>query len=73
MEPYSANKIKRKKNRNPEFDAVDKDIAISFTSISHEAISNNIYNEDDIYNGEEKIPFKKRDPEHQTILRDEFE
>ncbi len=66
MEPYSADKIKRKKNRNPEFDAVDKDITISFTYMFQNTITNNINN------GGEKIPFKKRDLEYQTILRDEF-
>ncbi len=66
MEPYSADKIKRKKNRNPEFDAMHKDIAISFTSMFQNAITNNIYN------GGEKISFKKRDLDYQTILREEF-
>lgn len=68
MEPYSADKIKRKKRKHQELDAVDKVITpIPFTYVYHEANTNNIYN------GGEKIPFKKRDPEYQAILQDEFE
>ena len=65
MEPYSADKIKRKKRKqnNLEEDILPPpNLVIPFKV----AFTN-------IYDGNEKIPFKERDPQYQAILRDEFE
>ncbi|MFX1490307.1 MAG: hypothetical protein ACFFBI_14240 [Promethearchaeota archaeon] len=63
MEPYSADKIKRKKRKyfDPKEEII---INVPFS---------NIVKSNDIYKGDEKIPFKKRVPEYQAILRNEFE
>ncbi|GAG84663.1 unnamed protein product [marine sediment metagenome] len=62
MEPYSADKAKRKKrkydNHNPE-----EGLIIPFNLILRK----------DIYEGSEKIPFKRREHDFQAILREEFE
>jgi hypothetical protein len=43
-----------------------KEITIPFSSLLDHV------NPSDIYNGEEKIPFKKQHPEYQKILLNEF-
>jgi len=69
MEPYSADKIKRKKRKTYDH----KDEIVPTTT--HPVIPFNLINRKgiDIYEGSEKIPFKKRERDFQSILRDEFE
>ncbi|MFX0043676.1 MAG: hypothetical protein ACFE8L_12260 [Candidatus Hodarchaeota archaeon] len=67
MEPHSADKIKRKKRKyhdpRERYTPLDGNIIIPFKLLVRK----------DIYEGKEKKPFKKRDPEFQAILRNEFE
>jgi len=70
MELYSADKIKRKKRKYHTLETYYSNKIITprlFKSLFREGYSYNIYN------GEEKMPFKKRVLEYQKILRAEFE
>jgi len=66
MEPYSADKIKRKKRKyrdsRKRYTSLNGNIVIPFKLMVRK----------DIYEGNEKIPFQKRDPKFQAILRNEF-
>ena len=67
MEPYSADKIKRKKRKYSDTneDIITNNIVIPFNVVLRKG--------NDIYQGSEKIPFRKRNYAFQTILRNEFE
>ncbi len=70
MEPYSTDKIKRRKRKyyNNEGELYplvnDRSTIIPFKLAFREFNT--------IYDGKEKMPFKKRDPNYQAIFRNEF-
>ena len=73
MESYSADDIKRKKRKNHN---TDKDVVLPTDGnnlIIPFTVSFRKENSFYIYDGKEKIPFKKRDPKFQELLRNEFE
>ncbi|UCD02214.1 MAG: hypothetical protein JSV23_04130 [Promethearchaeota archaeon] len=51
--------------------SLERDIDISQIVIPFSKMFGS-YKISDIYSGKEKIPFKERDPEYKTILRQEF-
>ncbi len=71
MEPYSADDIKRKKRRYPKFERGRRSWPIKTLAPSKLIFQTNdpIYN---IYDGTEKMVFKKRNIHYQEIFQNEF-
>ncbi len=60
----------RKENFNENIS--ERDIDISQLVVPFSKLFRNYESHPDIYSGNEKIPFKERDPDYKLILRQEF-
>ena len=68
MEPYSTDKIKRRKRKHYDLTPEFPKLIIPFKDFTIP-----LFHKIDIYTGGETMDFKERHPEFQRIMREEFE